>query len=97
MAETRRVAAADLGVAGKRVDPTRAAEIAIAALAKLAAPGMALTSLTLEPTAEPVPAEGVTLSVRTDKQTRAVLFATCEAHAGDKLVFAARGLFASAE
>lgn len=58
---------------------------------------MSLTSLSLELTAVSLDSRPVTLAVRIDKQTRAVMFATCEAHLDGALVFSARALFAGSE
>lgn len=88
------IPAAELGEG--RADPARCAAAAVRALGGAAGAGFALASLTLE--MGPGNASGaVEVRLRVDKRTRAVVFATAEAWAGDAMIFTARGLFAVRE
>jgi hypothetical protein len=55
-----------------------------------------LTSLALELAAQPLGLGEVAITARVDKRTRAIVFASVEARAGDALAFSAHGLFSPA-
>lgn len=87
------VSAEALGGSG-RADPALCAAMAIDVLGKAAGAELGLSSLSIDVAGGKL-AAGQPVSVRAeiDKKTRAIVFATAEAHTGGELVFSARGLF----
>jgi hypothetical protein len=86
------VEASDLGAPGAP-DAALCASQVIRILAEAAGEGMRLASISLDVTSHPLGPDNVNVSVRIDKQARSIVFASCEARAGDKLVFSAQALF----
>jgi hypothetical protein len=87
--------ATDLG-APAAPDATACSANAIGLLAAAAGPDMRLSSLSLDVTSHPLAAGPVTVTISIDKRARSIIFASCEARAGDTLVFAAQALFSRA-
>jgi len=94
-ADIIKVQAATLGGPGA-VDPVRCSQAAIDALSRAAGSGLRLTSLALEVTAQCLGHDEIAMRTKVDKRTRAIVFASMEARAGDTLVFSAQGLFSPA-
>ncbi len=89
---TRNIPTHDLGGRGAP-DPARCSAHAIAVLSDAAGADMRMTSLSIDVTTHGMDADVATLAVKIDKRARSIVFASCEARIGDKLVFAAQGLF----
>lgn len=92
------VAAEALGGVG-RADPALCAVMAIDVLGKvvggdLGHSELGLSSLSIDVAGGKLaPGQPVSVRAEIDKKTRAIVFATVEAHTGCELVFSARGLF----
>ncbi len=88
-----------LSISGKTVggpaaaDPAACSGWVIRVLGEAAGPGMRLSSLSLDVTSHALGDDDVDLAVRIDKRARTIVFASCEARAGGRLVFLAQALF----
>lgn len=94
-ADVSTVAAATLGGPGP-ADPERCSRMVIEALSRAAGQGMRITSLALELAAQPLGQGEIVIRTTVDKRTRAIVFASAKAKAGDMLVFSAQSLFSPA-
>jgi hypothetical protein len=94
-ADIIRIQASALGGPGKP-DPGRCSQAAIDALLQVVGPGMRLTSLSLDLAGQPLGLVEISIRTKIDKRTRAIVFASVEARAGDLLAFSAQGLFGPA-
>lgn len=66
---------------------------AIRVLGEAAGADMRMTSLSLDVASHALEVGQVEIAVRVDKRARTIVFASCQARAGDRLVFSAQGLF----
>ena len=74
-------------------DPSRCSQHAMATLGQTAGPGLRLTSLSLDVASHALGQALVDVSVRTDKRSRSIVFASVEARSEGRLVYSAQGLF----
>jgi acyl-coenzyme A thioesterase PaaI-like protein len=91
-ADVRSLEASSLGATGP-ADPARCSLAAIEALSRVAGPGFAMTSLTLDVASHGMGEGEVSIRAHADKRTRSIVFASAEGWQGDRLVFSAQGLF----
>lgn len=77
-------------------DPTLCSAKLITLFSSAAGEGMRLASLAMDITTNPLGDRDVDITIRIDKRTRVIAFASAEARAGNDLIFTAQGLFSRA-
>jgi hypothetical protein len=89
---TIEIPSADLGGTGAP-DAACCSSQAIALLGQAAGADMRLASLSIDVTSHAIGEGPVAVAVKIDKRARSIVFASCEARAGEVLVFSAQALF----